>query len=131
LGWTNALDRVIKTCLEKNPDRRFQNALDLKRALVWAMETTEAAALGKVRMPSLVVGAGMVAALMAVVAGIALWAPWRSDKSADLPLTRRLRILPDSDHLCSSEADHPFSLDPDQCSPAKPISVLAMLPTQN
>ena len=30
------LDRVIRTCLAKDPDQRFQNALDLKRALHWA-----------------------------------------------------------------------------------------------
>ena len=32
------LDRVIRTCLAKDPDQRFQNALDLKRAFTWAME---------------------------------------------------------------------------------------------
>lgn len=32
------LDRVIRTCLEKDADQRFQNALDLKRAFTWAME---------------------------------------------------------------------------------------------
>ena len=31
-----ALDRVIRTCLAKDPDDRFQTALDLKRTLVWA-----------------------------------------------------------------------------------------------
>src|SRR5260370_15805614 len=29
-----ALDRVIRSCLSKEPDQRFQNALDLKRALL-------------------------------------------------------------------------------------------------
>ena len=32
------LDRIIKTCLAKDPDERFQNALDLKRDLLWATE---------------------------------------------------------------------------------------------
>ncbi len=32
------LQRVIATCLAKDPDQRFQNAVDLKRALLWAME---------------------------------------------------------------------------------------------
>ena len=32
------LERVIRTCLAKDPDRRFQNALDLKTALTWAIE---------------------------------------------------------------------------------------------
>jgi serine/threonine protein kinase len=30
------LDRVVRTCLSKDPDRRFQNALDLRRAIEWA-----------------------------------------------------------------------------------------------
>jgi Tol biopolymer transport system component/predicted Ser/Thr protein kinase len=32
------LERVVKRCLAKDPDQRFQNALDLKLALDWAME---------------------------------------------------------------------------------------------
>ena len=30
------LDRIIRTCLAKDPDQRFQTALDLKRALQWS-----------------------------------------------------------------------------------------------
>jgi Tol biopolymer transport system component/predicted Ser/Thr protein kinase len=33
-----ALERVVRTCLEKDPSRRFQTALELKRALSWAFE---------------------------------------------------------------------------------------------
>jgi Tol biopolymer transport system component len=32
------LERVIRTCLAKDPDHRFQNALDVKRDLIWALE---------------------------------------------------------------------------------------------
>src|SRR5262249_55183157 len=32
------LDRVIRTCLAKDPDDRFQNPRDLKRSLTWALE---------------------------------------------------------------------------------------------
>jgi Tol biopolymer transport system component/predicted Ser/Thr protein kinase len=32
------LERVISTCLAKDRDHRFQNALDLKRTLTWALE---------------------------------------------------------------------------------------------
>jgi Tol biopolymer transport system component len=32
------LDRVVKRCLGKDPDQRFQSALDLKAALGWAVE---------------------------------------------------------------------------------------------
>jgi Tol biopolymer transport system component/predicted Ser/Thr protein kinase len=34
------LDRVVENCLAKDPDRRFQTAIDLKRALNWAVEQT-------------------------------------------------------------------------------------------
>ncbi len=32
------LERVIRVCLAKDPEQRFQNALDAKRALLWAMD---------------------------------------------------------------------------------------------
>jgi Tol biopolymer transport system component/predicted Ser/Thr protein kinase len=38
LGFAPPLVRVIRTCLAKDPDHRFQNALDLKTALTWAVE---------------------------------------------------------------------------------------------
>lgn len=38
LELTPPLDRVLRTCLAKDPADRFQNSLDLKRALLWAME---------------------------------------------------------------------------------------------
>jgi eukaryotic-like serine/threonine-protein kinase len=38
LDATPPLARVIATCLKKDPEQRFQNALDLKRALMWAIE---------------------------------------------------------------------------------------------
>ncbi|HKE28151.1 MAG TPA: protein kinase, partial [Bryobacteraceae bacterium] len=34
------LDRVVEQCLAKDPDQRFQTAIDLKRALNWAVEQT-------------------------------------------------------------------------------------------
>jgi Tol biopolymer transport system component len=34
------LDRVVERCLAKDPDRRFQTAIDLKTALNWALEQT-------------------------------------------------------------------------------------------
>src|SRR6266542_2035652 len=43
LNLTPPLERVIRTCLAKNPDQRFQNALDLKLNLTWALEQPIAA----------------------------------------------------------------------------------------
>ena len=39
LKTTPPLDRVIRTCLAKDPDERFQSARDAKKVLLWAMET--------------------------------------------------------------------------------------------
>ena len=33
-----ALEQVVRTCVAKDPSRRFQTALELKRALAWAFE---------------------------------------------------------------------------------------------
>src|SRR6516164_7370505 len=37
------LDRVVERCLAKDPDRRFQTAIDLKRAPNWGVEQTPVA----------------------------------------------------------------------------------------
>jgi eukaryotic-like serine/threonine-protein kinase len=37
------LDRVVERCLAKDPDQRFQNAIDLLTALNWAVEQTPVA----------------------------------------------------------------------------------------
>ena len=39
------LDRIIRTCLAKNPEDRFQSAIDLKRALGWALDPAAVPAL--------------------------------------------------------------------------------------
>jgi len=38
-----ALDRVVKTCLAKDPEQRWQSAREVKHALTWWTETTPAA----------------------------------------------------------------------------------------
>ena len=44
LGVAPPLERVIRKCLAKDPDERFQTARDLKTSLIWAMEQPSAAA---------------------------------------------------------------------------------------
>src|SRR3989441_9930477 len=41
------LERVVKKCLAKDPDQRFQTARDLKTALTWALEQAPATAAGQ------------------------------------------------------------------------------------
>jgi eukaryotic-like serine/threonine-protein kinase len=67
LDTTPPLDRVIRTCLAKDPEQRFQNALDLKRNLIWATETTLATP-SKNRFSWIVAAAmGFVAVVLAIV----------------------------------------------------------------
>jgi eukaryotic-like serine/threonine-protein kinase len=63
-----ALERVVRTCLEKDPGRRFQTALELKRALAWAFEQPTVA-ISRLRA---IWWIGIAAAL--VVGALAGWA---------------------------------------------------------
>ena len=80
-----ALDRVVQTCLAKDPDDRWQTARDLVRELKWASETGDfriaAAAVAPVKkpritLPSLILG-GLIFAL---IAG-AIW--WRNSRPSE------------------------------------------------
>ena len=84
-----ALDRVLKRCLEKDPDKRFQSALDLKTALEWATlsagETTTLTARSRSRLGF----AGWIAAgALALTTAIALWSPWRLTAPVPPPAVR-------------------------------------------
>jgi Tol biopolymer transport system component/predicted Ser/Thr protein kinase len=71
LRLTPPLDRVIRTCLAKDPANRFQNAIDLKRDLGWALEQP-----GGVPRPirrRAVWAAAAAALLIGIGAGSALW----------------------------------------------------------
>jgi eukaryotic-like serine/threonine-protein kinase len=65
LKTTPALDRVIRKCLAKNPDARFQTALELKTALHWAMENAGVTAPRTMRTAWI----GVAAALALIAAG--------------------------------------------------------------
>jgi Tol biopolymer transport system component/predicted Ser/Thr protein kinase len=82
---------VIELCVESEPDNRWQSASDVKRELEWA---------GKIQPAPAPVPADarlhirtrtlpwLVAAVLAVVAAVALWAPWRATRPVDRPLMR-------------------------------------------
>ncbi len=102
------LDRVIKTCLDKDPDQRFQNALDLKRALAWTQEPRPAAEI--VSRPKLSWIIAGVAAVALAVAGT-----WIARKpKPESPL--RLSIAPPEQGNVTA-----FALSPDGRSVAFPL----------
>jgi Tol biopolymer transport system component len=84
-----ALDRVLKRCLEKDPENRWQSARDLKAVLEWIAQaptdgsTASAPTASRTLLPLVAVG------LLALVAVTASWIAYRSTRPAELkPLVR-------------------------------------------
>jgi eukaryotic-like serine/threonine-protein kinase len=77
------LDRIIRTCLAKDPDERFQNALDLKRALLWTTDQ------GQPSERTHFLSARVIAAALALLAAVVFIATrlWIRP-AADQPLIR-------------------------------------------
>ena len=78
-----ALDRVLKRCLEKDPENRWQNARDLKAEMEWIAEaandvSVQPSTAGRQRrLP------WIAAAVLAVAAAFAFWIAYRSTRSAN------------------------------------------------
>ena len=85
------LDRVIATCLEKDPDERWQCAADVRRELAWIAtdgdaDRPEAARAGKTRS---------FAIAAAALLGVLAWIAFRSSRPSGSPgPVRRLSIVP-------------------------------------
>jgi eukaryotic-like serine/threonine-protein kinase len=93
-GLPHALDRAIAKCLEKDPDRRWQDASDLRDALKWVgdgrVDVPEPAAVGPARSRSEWLAWSLV--VMAMIAVGVLSIPyWRT---ASLPTVVRFTIAP-------------------------------------
>jgi Tol biopolymer transport system component/predicted Ser/Thr protein kinase len=90
-----ALDRVLKKCLAKNRDARWQTARDLKDELDWIAtasgETPTAPNRVAVRRPLTgTIASGVLA--LGLAGALWNWAPWRQ-RSADAPMSQ-FAILP-------------------------------------
>jgi Tol biopolymer transport system component len=91
-----ALDRVVKTCLEKDPEDRWQSAGDVAKELKWIAEGSAGA------IPSIVAGGGRrremlgwgIAALAVVLGALAVLLSRRSQAPEEL---MRFTIMPPSD----------------------------------
>ena len=86
------VSQVLRVCLRKDPKQRVGDIRDVRLALEGAFETAapQTAALSAVAAPRSVVARALpaVSAVLVVALGIALWAPWRSEKPVDRPLVR-------------------------------------------
>jgi hypothetical protein len=86
-----ALDRIVRTCLAKDPEDRWQSAADVKRELRWIAEGSSAGEAGPVALPprrrSREIVAWTVAAL-GVFVGVAALALSRRPSAAPLETVR-------------------------------------------
>jgi len=82
------LERVVRTCLAKDPDGRFQTARDAKRALTWALEQPPAAVANQPRskVPWVVAG---VPGLALIVLGAWFWRTTQPGRASSDAAKRR------------------------------------------
>jgi len=112
LKTTPPLDRVIRTCLAKDPDARFQNARDLKTAMLWAMETTSTAGpAGAPSKPSRAWLPWVIVAPFAIAAAALAFVHFR-EKAPEAPVTR-LSITPPAKNGFPDASGTPPAVSPD------------------
>lgn len=88
-----ALDRIVRTCLAKDPDNRFQSAYDVRLALHWIADDAAADTHPRPRRAAPWIAAAL--AIVTVAMAILLWQRGR----AEPPQTPvRLSILPPAGH---------------------------------
>ena len=112
-----ALDRVLKRCLEKDPENRWQSARDLKAALAWITAAPEAERIAQVpprkapsrfeRVPWIVASA---LAIVAAVAGSIV--VWTLKSSSSAAVTRFSLVLP-TDQVFTRSERHLIAISPD------------------
>jgi eukaryotic-like serine/threonine-protein kinase len=113
-----ALDRVVKKCLAKEPEKRWQAASDVCDELKWIAEgnsqatTPTGSALSAPRTlgwRGLIQGAGTLLAV-AMIAGIAVW---YLKPSSPQPVTRTVINLPPGQQLAGLDSGLALALSPD------------------
>jgi TolB-like protein/tetratricopeptide (TPR) repeat protein len=102
-GIPPALDRLLRRCLAKDQDQRWDSAHDLADELRWIRESDEGRAAAPVRhalgswygyrlTPGMVAGALIL--LVLALWGVVNWGPWRTSSSSGGPGGVRMAVLP-------------------------------------
>jgi serine/threonine protein kinase len=102
------LDRVVERCLAKEPDRRFQTAIDLKTALNWAIEQTP-----QLRQSSQQWWIGGMAATLALGLLAGGWAVSRVGRPAAEDQLLHLQIMPPKGSTSYFDGSPGLSISPD------------------
>jgi eukaryotic-like serine/threonine-protein kinase len=103
-----ALDRIVRTCLAKDPDDRWQSARDLNRELTWIVEAGAQRDRGATRVVRPSHWWTLAIAITIVISALWSLGVWNLSRSAPIRRPVRLSILlPASDQLFG------FALSPD------------------
>jgi serine/threonine-protein kinase len=111
-----ALDRIVETCLAKDPDDRWQHVSDVKRQLEWLLERNGLADLHPAGPYSTRrLAPWGIAALMSAVAALSLWSQLRRTGPATDFVTRLVVTLPEDRRLTGAAQSFavPIALSPD------------------
>ena len=104
-----ALSRIVETCLEKDPERRWQSAAEIRHALIWVSTEPPAAAATSQLVRRWRGAAVLFAVLASASVGWALWPAALQPASrvelpppADVPVGESLAVSPDGRKLVLS-----------------------------
>src|SRR5271170_4672072 len=85
-----ALDRVLKRCLEKDPENRWQSARDLKAELEWIGSAAEAGKSAPARSRLGWIAAAVLGLILIVVGALL----WRATRPLEEPRVLKMSVLP-------------------------------------
>ena len=116
-----ALDRIVKSCLAKNPDERWQNAADLTRELTWIAEAGAQAASSvspgkevvEFRNRTLMYVSLAGAVLLLAFGATLVFKRGTGEAPSAASVMRTSIVLPAGQKLTSDDADYPMAVSPD------------------
>jgi eukaryotic-like serine/threonine-protein kinase len=115
-----ALDRVVKKCLAKEPEKRWQAASDVCDELKWIAEGGSQATLAPTAATKSIRGRwrgarlwGAAFLLLAAMTGIVIWNRKSSSPIHSIPVSRIAITLPPSQPLAGLELGSAVALSPD------------------
>jgi Tol biopolymer transport system component len=105
-----ALERIVQTCLRKQPDERWQSAHDVATALRW-MDDIAPAGAAKRKGSVIAWSVAAIAAVAAIVSGALHWRDVNARRSA--PPIRTVILAPDKTTFAFGPSGAPPALSPD------------------